>query len=226
MKKAFQLYTDYKEHIDRLSDVEAGQLLKAILNYENGVNPSDLPGAVGMCFSFIRAQLDRSEEKYREKCFINSSNGKKGGRPKAEKQTVIEETERFSKKAKKADTEMNTETETDIETETNTEIQTHKKRTNTELFNRFWNQYPRKIAKQAAIKAWEKLNPSQELTERIIASILNQAATSQWSKNGGQYIPHPATFLNGRRWEDEIMNDSRDALLELIAETEEPYELK
>ena len=65
-------------------------------------------------------------------------------------------------------------------------------------FDRFWIAYPRKTAKSAAIKAWSKLKPDGDLVEKIIGHCMVAfSATDQ------QFIPHPATYLNGRRWEDE-----------------------
>lgn len=71
-------------------------------------------------------------------------------------------------------------------------------------FNRFWEAYPRKTAKQQAFKAWAKLNPDSELVERIIAAIERQKQSDQWKRDNGQFIPYPTTWLNGGRWEDEV----------------------
>lgn len=68
-------------------------------------------------------------------------------------------------------------------------------------FATFWQQYPKKVAKPQALKAWKKQKP--DLAACLTA--LNAAGASvDWQKDGGQYIPHPATWLNSRRWEDEI----------------------
>ena len=75
-------------------------------------------------------------------------------------------------------------------------------------FALFWQEYPRKAAKAAALKAWQKLNPSPELVERIIAHVRDHKRSPDWIKDGGQFVPHPATFLNGRRWEDDIPPDT------------------
>lgn len=83
-------------------------------------------------------------------------------------------------------------------------------------FDAFWGQYPRHTAKEAARKAWSKLNPSEELQEQIIAAVLVYKASPQWTKDGGQYIPHPSTFLNQRRWEDEIVGSSEDYYQQLF----------
>ena len=72
------------------------------------------------------------------------------------------------------------------------------------LFDRFWSVYPRKEAKAKAKTAFEKIKPDVGLLMRMLDAIEKQKKTDQWTRDGGQYIPHPATWLNQRRWEDEI----------------------
>lgn len=67
----------------------------------------------------------------------------------------------------------------------------------------FWKQYPRKQAKGAAWKAWRKLHPSAELRVDIAQAIEKQRYSPNWLRDNGAYIPHPSTWLNERRWEDE-----------------------
>ena len=83
-----------------------------------------------------------------------------------------------------------------------------KKSADMDGFALFWQEYPRKAAKAAALKAWQKLNPSPELVERILAHVRDHKRSPDWLKDGGQFVPHPATFLNGRRWEDDIPPDT------------------
>jgi len=71
-------------------------------------------------------------------------------------------------------------------------------------FQRFWSAYPSKVGKGAARKAWDKLKPDDALTDRMLAAIATQQLSDQWTRDGGRYIPHPATWLNQERWEDEI----------------------
>lgn len=73
-----------------------------------------------------------------------------------------------------------------------------------EFFDRFWAAYPRKEDKQKARKAFERLKPDERLLETMLASIEKQKKSAQWTKDGGQFIPHPTTWLNGCRWEDEM----------------------
>ncbi len=69
-------------------------------------------------------------------------------------------------------------------------------------FESFWQAYPRKTAKQAALKAWNKLKPDADLQQAILSALEQQKRSVQWQKDGGQFIPYPATWLNGSRWED------------------------
>lgn len=72
------------------------------------------------------------------------------------------------------------------------------------LFPKFWKLYPNKKGKAAAEKAWAKLKVNDELFALIAQGLAKQCVTSAWMKDGGQFIPHPATWLNGKRWEDEV----------------------
>lgn len=70
-------------------------------------------------------------------------------------------------------------------------------------FEAFWKAYPRHVnkskAKAALLKALKKTT-----LETILKNLANQKKTNQWTKDNGQFIPHPTTWLNGERWEDEI----------------------
>lgn len=72
------------------------------------------------------------------------------------------------------------------------------------LFDEFWTVYPRRVGKADAIKAWKKLKPDRLLLDTMIAAINKQQKTEQWQTE--KFIPYPASWLNGRRWEDEIPN--------------------
>ena len=70
-------------------------------------------------------------------------------------------------------------------------------------FEMFWSAYPRKVAKKDAERAWKKLNPNDDLLRVMLSAIRKASQSIQWRKDGGTYIPHPSTWLNNRRWEDE-----------------------
>jgi len=71
-------------------------------------------------------------------------------------------------------------------------------------FSQFYAAYPKKRAKQDAIKAWKKVAPENGLFETIMRAIGKQRRSDDWTRDNGRYIPNPASWLNGRRWEDEI----------------------
>lgn len=71
-------------------------------------------------------------------------------------------------------------------------------------FAEFWSAYPLKKAKATAEKAWAKLKPSGDLQAAILSAIAAHKLSADWQRDGGQYIPHPTTWLNQRRWEDEV----------------------
>ena len=66
----------------------------------------------------------------------------------------------------------------------------------------FWSAYPRKTGKGAARKAWAKATDRPPILA-ILANIQAHVDSDQWQREGGQFIPHPATWLNQKRWDDE-----------------------
>ncbi len=73
-----------------------------------------------------------------------------------------------------------------------------------DLFDSFWAEYPKKVGKDDARKAWKKRKVGKDLAEQMIAAVKVQRASQQWAKDGGQYIPNPATWINQGRWQDEV----------------------
>jgi len=79
-----------------------------------------------------------------------------------------------------------------------------------EMFERFWRAYPssRRKKKEAARRAWRKLNPDLALCRVMAAALERDKRSRDWLKDNGAYIPHPSSWLNGRRWEDEPDKDN------------------
>lgn len=73
-------------------------------------------------------------------------------------------------------------------------------------FEVFWKAFPRKVDKLRAKKSWLKLSPSEELRATILSRLELWKKSEQWLKEDGQFIPHASTWLNGKRWEDELSN--------------------
>lgn len=67
-------------------------------------------------------------------------------------------------------------------------------------FGQFWQHYPKKVAKADALKAWGKLTAGDE--QAAIEAL--PAHLEHWRGTDKQFIPHAATWIRGRRWEDEL----------------------
>ena len=83
----------------------------------------------------------------------------------------------------------------------NPESETITRGSREEEFELFWKAYPRHEGKQKARDAFKKVTVPLEV---LLTAIEKQKESAQWSKDNGQFIPHPTTWLNGRRWEDEV----------------------
>jgi uncharacterized protein YdaU (DUF1376 family) len=80
----------------------------------------------------------------------------------------------------------------------------HKPITNINIYNdqfeAFWKVYPKKVSKENAKKAWLKIKPNDELIAKITKAVKDQ----KLSEREQQFIPHAASWLNAKRWEDEV----------------------
>lgn len=70
-------------------------------------------------------------------------------------------------------------------------------------WKRFWEAYPKRVAKKDARKAWAELSPSPDLVTQILEALEWQAEQPAWTKDGGQYVPFPASWLRACRWDDQ-----------------------
>ena len=111
-KKSFVMYESWGAAIEKMSNEQAGELIKAIYAYQKDPDAVPEDPALAFVFELIKQQLDADSQRYKEACAARSKAGKKGGRPKANasdrKQMVSEESKKskcFSEKAKKADNE-------------------------------------------------------------------------------------------------------------------------
>ena len=73
-----------------------------------------------------------------------------------------------------------------------------------ERFGIFWKAYPRKEAKGKCLEWFKKTKPSKELLDDILKAIKKQKQSSKWQSENGRFIPMPFTWLNQKRWLDEL----------------------
>lgn len=78
-------------------------------------------------------------------------------------------------------------------------------------FEVFYAAYPKHEARKDAEAAFAKLNPSDELLATMLAAIAAKRQTHDWTKDGGKFVPLPATWIRAERWNDEPGVDTRTA---------------
>lgn len=74
-------------------------------------------------------------------------------------------------------------------------------------FDAFWSAYPNKVGKDAARKAFAKRKPDDQLLAEMLQALEVHKQSDGWTKDGGRYIPHPTTWLNQGRWQDEGIDE-------------------
>lgn len=77
-----------------------------------------------------------------------------------------------------------------------------------DLFEKFWNTYPKKRDKKKAAVAFSRIKNLPAIFDNIMQSLEQQKKSKQWQSDGGQYIPYPTTWINGERWNDELEQQS------------------
>jgi len=74
-----------------------------------------------------------------------------------------------------------------------------------EEFEQFWQAYPKKVGKDKAEASFKKLKSLATVLPQILEALEWQKVSDQWTRDGGQYIPLPTTYLNQGRWKDEAV---------------------
>ena len=218
-KAALVLSYDLETVFQTLPSDEAAALIKAIFAYDiRGEEPNfeDFPVLSFTWKTNVKQRLDKAKKAYQEKCNLRKIAGSKGGRPpKDENQTKAKKPIGFSENQTKAKKPIAKEYDCDFDCEGDCDCEgdidyvdippiSPPKLKNWELqFEEFWKEYPRKVGKGAAKRAFEKVIKTVTL-ETLVTALRRQKCGSQWTRDNGQYIPHPATWLNQQRWEDEV----------------------
>jgi hypothetical protein len=103
------------------------------------------------------------------------------------------------------DTDTDTDQDTDKEVDQKKDLgeQPTRAKTLNQSFDEFWKVYPKKRSKGQAEKTWSKIKPDEQLLTVIIDALKRAKTSVEWTKEGGNFIPHPATWLNAKGWEDE-----------------------
>lgn len=187
----FTFYASFATAIGRIKSKAARcDAYDAIVNYAiHGTEPDvdSLPGAAAIAFDLIRPVLAKGAKR--------AESGKTGG----SKQTASKTQANAKQTAREKEREKEGEREIEIEKENECYIPPVAPLGG--AFDTFWSVYPKKVGKEAARKAFAK---AKVPADRLISAVEAQKNSEQWRKEGGRYIPNPATWLNQGRWDDEI----------------------
>ena len=70
-------------------------------------------------------------------------------------------------------------------------------------FAEFYAAYPRKKSKHTAIRAWQKISPNEQTRTAIMAGLSRATTSADWLRDGGKFVPYPASWLNAGGWQDD-----------------------
>ena len=142
-------------------------------------------------------RCDAEIEKAKEAAERARTNGKKGGRPPIQKPT---DNPPITQSVISGNPEESKSQAPNPNPNPITNKPPKPPRGEPEGFAEFYAAYPRKEDRAKAVKAFAKVTaPLAEL----LTALDWQAKSSNWRKDGGQFIPLPASWLNGERWKDE-----------------------
>ena len=74
-----------------------------------------------------------------------------------------------------------------------------------DLFDRFWNEYPKQVGRKKAHQTWQSMNPSEQDLNAMLINISDRLNQGAWSLETKQFIPHASNYLEGEQWTDEII---------------------
>lgn len=88
-----------------------------------------------------------------------------------------------------------------VNTDKEVKKRVRKKYEDTPEFTEFWNAYPKQKDKTKAREEFARVDVPLDV---LLSALEIQKRSHDWTKEGGQYIPYPAKWLKGRRWEDSV----------------------
>lgn len=178
-------YASFWGAISSMSKKDQLPVFRAVISYGLfGYHKESLSAGQDAFFSLMKPVLDSSRKK--------AANGKHGG---------------SKTKANGKQNATDNEVENEIENEVEIEKEKENESKRTEAFEQFWSAYPRKEGKQKALEEFLKVEADLDV---LLLALEKHKKSAQWQKNGGQFIPHAATWLVGKRWMDELLIPAND----------------
>ena len=186
-RSQFTFYDSYFKSVSRIKKKSArADAYDAICKYALlGVDPDldAMEDAAAIAFLGAKPNIDAGRRKAESGCKGGTSKESASKREANGKQSESKNKNKDKKKNKNKNKCYNTRDELDL------------------AFDQFWSVYPKKVGKADARKAFEKVEIP---VDALITAVQKQKESAQWTKDGGQFVPNPATWLNQGRWEDEL----------------------
>lgn len=82
----------------------------------------------------------------------------------------------------------------------------------------FWSSYPRKVGREAALRAWVSVEACEHV-DAIAEALAWQTESAEWRREAPRFIPKPENYLFERRWTDERPPDAEDGFLKAAKES-------
>lgn len=219
MKEWFKARNVWGAVLSALPDEDAGRLAKAIWTYTMTGEVTDLEGASKGIFAMILMVLQQDEEHDSKVSMARSIAGStRHGKANDSNSEQLPANDSNCNQMPANDNNCDNKNKNKRKSknkEKEEDILLH--------FEMFWSAYPRHEGKQNALRAFEKINPDEEMLSVMLKAIEKQKKSSQWQECGGQYIPHPATWLNGKRWEDEVQTGQPQKIMVAQSYTQRDY---
>ena len=137
---------------------------------------------------------DIFKENFKEKIFVQNAQVQA-----KQDQVLVEqklESDRLEKQKAEQEAKANLEAKAKAKAESESELLKN--------FELFWSAYPNKKSKKTAFEKFKRIDFKKTSFESIMISLEKQKQSDDWTKNGGQYVPMPQTWIFNERWTDEI----------------------
>lgn len=137
---------------------------------------------------------DIFKENFKEKIFVQNAQVQA-----KQDQVLVEqklESDRLEKQKAEQEAKANLEAKAKAKAESESQLLKN--------FELFWSVYPNKKSKKTAFEKFKRIDFKKTSFESIMISLEKQKQSDDWTKNGGQYVPMPQTWIFNERWTDEI----------------------
>lgn len=179
MRDSFVFYRSFQRSIQHLEASEQLEVYHAIIAYALDQVEPELTRYSQAVWEAIKPQIAANQRKYEA--------GLRGGKPKANQSLTIPE----------PSPNLMYNVNDNVNDNVN-EKENEKDNENEQRFDQFWTTYPRKTDKARAKRSFLRLTKTEQ--ELAVTNIQRL-----YSETPAQFIPHPSTYLNGKRWEDQAI---------------------